>query len=237
MRADDDVDFAGFEGSQDLLLFGGGAKAAEHFNADWKGRKSPLEGFEMLEREYGRGRKKRDLLRIGNGLEGRAHGHFGLAIADIAAEEAVHRCGAFHVFLDVGDRGVLVGSLLEFEGVFEFALEISIGRKRKPWRGFPGRVQRQKLVGHVFQRFAYARLARVPAGAAEFVERGMWANDDAIALYQVHALERDIETRILGVTKEHEFAAAAVGFDLAQALELPDTVVDVHHKIAGFQFG
>src|SRR5712664_2336342 len=203
MRADDDVDFAGFECGENLLLFGGGAKAAEHLNTDWKGRKSPLESFEMLEGEYGRGRKKRDLLRIGNGFEGGAHGHFGLAIADIAAEEAVHRCGALHVFLDVGDRGVLVGSLLELEGVLEFALEISVGRKRKPWRGFPGRVQRQKLVGHVFQRFAYARLARVPAGTAESIERGMRAFDNAIALHQVHALEGDVEARVLGVAKEH----------------------------------
>src|SRR6266404_620543 len=90
MRANDDVDFAGFEGSQDLLLFGGGAKTAEHFNADGEGREAALEGFEMLEREHGRGRKKRDLLRIDNGLEGGAHGHFRFAVADIAARSEEH---------------------------------------------------------------------------------------------------------------------------------------------------
>src|SRR5258708_17725492 len=203
MRADDDVDFAAFECGENLLLVGGGAKTAEHLNADGEGREAALEGFEMLEHEYGRGRKKGDLLRIGNGFEGGAHGHFGLAIADIAAEKAVHRCGALHVLLDVGDGGVLVGSLLELEGVFEFALEISIGRKRKPWRGFPGRVQRQELVGHILQRFAYARLARVPTGTAEFVERGMRAFDDAIALHQVHSRWRHIKARTFRLPTNH----------------------------------
>ncbi len=65
----------------------------------------------------------------------------------------------------------------------------------------------------------------------------MRALDDAITLDKVHALERDVEARILGIAKEHEFAAPAVRLDLAQTLELPDTVIHVHNKVAGLQLG
>ena len=61
----------------------------------------------------------------------------------------------------------------------------------------------------------------------------MGAFDDAIALHQVHALERDVEARIVGVAQQHEFAAMAVRFDLAQSFELADAVVDVDDEVAG----
>ena len=65
----------------------------------------------------------------------------------------------------------------------------------------------------------------------------MGAFDDAIALHEVHALEGDVEARVVGVSQQHEFAAAAVGVDLAQAFELADTVIDVDDEVAGLEFG
>src|SRR5262249_5655955 len=85
--------------------------------------------------------------------------------------------------------------------------------------------------------FADTRLARVPARAAKLVERRVRTFDDAIALDQVHALERNVQTRVFGVAEEHEFTAVAVGFDLAQPFELPDSVIDVDDEVAGLQLG
>src|SRR6266849_579099 len=237
MRADDDVDFAGFEAGEDLFLLRGGAEAAEHFDAHGKCGEAALEGFQMLEGQNGGGGEKGDLLVVHDGFEGGAHGDFGFAVANVAAEETVHGRGVFHVALNVGDGGVLVGGLFEFESVFEFALEISVGSEGESGRGFARGVEGKELVGHVFEGFAYASFAGVPAGAAELVERGMGAFDDAIALDQVHTLEGDVEARVFGVAKQHEFAAAAVGFDLAQALELADAVIDVDDEIAGLELG
>ncbi len=81
----------------DFLLLLGGAEAAEHLDADGKGREAPLEGFEVLEGEHGGRREHRHLLVVADGLERRAHGDFGLAVADVAAEQAVHRRGGLHV--------------------------------------------------------------------------------------------------------------------------------------------
>ncbi len=45
----------------------------------------------MLEGEDRGGREHGDLLAILHGFEGGAHGDFGFAVADVAAEQAVHR--------------------------------------------------------------------------------------------------------------------------------------------------
>src|ERR1700704_1194772 len=80
VRADDDVDFARFEGRENLFLLRGGSEAAEHLDTNRKGGEAALEGFEMLEGEDGGGRQNGNLLGIGDGFEGGAHGHFGLAV-------------------------------------------------------------------------------------------------------------------------------------------------------------
>ena len=93
------------------------------------------------------------------------------------------------------------------------------------------------MVGHVLEGFADTRLAGIPGGAAEPIKRRVIAFYDAIALDQIHAFERNVEARIFGVTKEHEFATAAIGFDEAETFELADAVIDVDDEIAGLKFG
>ena len=92
----------------------------------------------MLKGENCGGRKNRDLLAVGDGFERRTHGYFCLAVADVTAQEAIHRRGAFHVALDVGDGEILIGRFFEFESVFKFALEVAVRRKCKTGRGLSG---------------------------------------------------------------------------------------------------
>ena len=106
MRADQDVDFAGFHLLQNFFLLLRRAEAADHFDGDGKGGKALLESFVVLEGEDGGGRQHRDLLVVADGLESGAHGDFRLAVADVAAEQAIHGLGRFHVALDVGDGGL-----------------------------------------------------------------------------------------------------------------------------------
>jgi len=56
-------------------------------------------------------------------------------------------------------------------------------------------------------------------------------------LHEVHALERNVESRVLRVTQQHELTATAVGFDLAKAFELADAVIHMDDEIAGFKIG
>src|SRR5215471_2559371 len=237
MGADDDVDFAGFHIGEDRFLFGSRAETAKHFDARRKRGEALLKGFEMLKREDRGGSKNSDLLVIGDGFEGGAHGDFGLAIAHVAAEEAIHGGRLFEVLRDVADSGDLVGRFLELERVCKLALPIAIGRKGKTLSGLAFGVKSEELVGHVLEGFADAGLARSPRRAAKPVERGMNALDGVVALNEVHALEGNVEASIFGVAKEHEFAATPFRFDQAKAFKLADAVVDVDDEVARLEFG
>ena len=76
--------------SQNFLLLLRGAEAADHFDGDGKGGEALLESFVVLKGEDRGGREDGDLLVIADSFECGAHSDFGLAIADIAAEQAVH---------------------------------------------------------------------------------------------------------------------------------------------------
>ena len=85
-----------------------------------------LERAQVLKREDGRRREERDLLAVHHGLEGRAHGDFRLAVADVAAEQPVHRRRRFHVARDVGDGGLLIGRQVVLERVGELLLPVRV---------------------------------------------------------------------------------------------------------------
>ena len=215
-------------------MFGGGAKAAEHFDSRGKRGETLLERFKMLESEDRGGREDGDLLVVGNGFEGGAHGDFGFAVANVSAEEAIHRGRFFQIALDIANRSELVGSFLKLERVFKFALPVAVGRERKALGGFALRVKKQELVRHVFEGFADAGFARSPRCAAQAIELRLGTFDDAIALDQIHAFERNVESRVIGKTQQHELAATAVGFDEAKPFELADAVINVDDVVAGF---
>src|ERR1700738_5269742 len=109
---------------------------------------------------------------VRDGFEGGSHGDFGFAIANVAAEQAVHWRRLLEIALYVGDGCELVGCLLEFESVFEFALPVAIGRKREARGGLAFGVEDEQLIGHVFEGFANAGLARGPGGASAALSRG-----------------------------------------------------------------
>ena len=78
------------------------------------------------------GHEHRDLLAVLDRLERRAHRDLGLAVADVAADQPVHRDRALHVGLDLVDGAQLVGRLDVGEGVLELALPRGVGRERVP---------------------------------------------------------------------------------------------------------
>ena len=116
-------------------------------------------------------------------------------------------------------------------------LPIRVWRERVPYRQFSLGVKRQKLFRHVADGFAHARLARFPDRGAQAVELRLHAAERLVFLNQVEARERNVELRVVRVAQQHEFAVRAFDRDLAQAFELADAVVHVHHVVAGLQIG
>ena len=130
------------------------------------------ERFVVLKRQHGGRRQHGHLLGIRDGLERRAHGHFRLAVADVAAEQPVHRqraipCRALRPRWLSVDRA--------FPRIRRHprirAASSNRAETRDPAADLALRIQRQKLFGHVVDGLAHARLARFPDSRAQAVER------------------------------------------------------------------
>ena len=104
-------------------------------------------------------------------------------------------------------------------------------------RGFALGVEREKLLRHVVDGLAHARLARFPNGRAQAVERRLDAAERLIFLHEVEARERNVKLRVARISQEHEFAGRAFDDHLPQAFELADAVIHVNDVIARLQIG
>ena len=124
----------------------------------------------MLERQNRGGAKDRHLLAVHDRLERGAHGDFGLAEADVATNQAVHRNLLLHVGLDVAYRPVLIDGQVVEEGVFELLLPGGVAREGvAPRRGTRG-VQIEQVFCHLLHRLADLLLGALPTGAAQPVQ-------------------------------------------------------------------
>ena len=166
VRADDDVDLAFGEIAEDALLIGLRREARELFDAYGKGAEARAEGAVVLIGEQRRRHEHRDLLLVGDRLECGAHRDFGLAVADVAADQAIHRPRRFHVGLGRVEGFLLIGRRLVREGLFHLGLPRRIGTEGKAARHLALGVERDQLVGDLAERFGDARLGARPIGAA-----------------------------------------------------------------------
>ena len=88
------------------------------------------EGAEVLGGEDRRRDEHHHLLGVGERLLGGADRDLGLAVADVAADQPVHRPLRLHVGLDRLDRLELVGGLAVGEGALEPQLPLAVGAER-----------------------------------------------------------------------------------------------------------
>ncbi len=108
VRADEDVDLPLGEVGERLLLLRGRPQARDHLHADGEFPEALAEGVPVLLREDGGRHEHQGLLAVHRGGEGGADRDLGLAEADVAADEPVHRVRRLEVGLDRFDRALLV---------------------------------------------------------------------------------------------------------------------------------
>ena len=90
-----------------------------------------------------------DLATVDDRLEGRSDGDLGLAVPDVAGDQAVHGAWLLHVSLDFLDGAQLVTRLLVREGFFQLGLPWRIGAEGVARHAHPDRVQPDQLARHV----------------------------------------------------------------------------------------
>ena len=170
MGADQDVHLAGFHLLQNFFDLLGGPEAADHFDRERERREPLLEGLVVLEGKNGGGREHRDLLVVAQSLEGSAHRNFGLAITDVAAQQAIHGELRLHVALHVGDGLRLVLGFAVFERIFELLHPLGVGGKDVTPRRLALRIELEQLVGHVLHRLAHAGFRLAPCLRAQMIQ-------------------------------------------------------------------
>ena len=129
------------------------------------------ERLQVLLGQQRRRDEDRDLLAVLHRLERRPHRDLGLAVADVAGDDAVHRDRLLHVGLDLVDRRGLVRRLGVGERVLHLALPRGVRGERVPGRGLPGGVELHEARGDVADGLARLRLRLRPVRAAELVQR------------------------------------------------------------------
>ena len=139
------------------LLLGLGPEARHHRHPHRKIAEALGEGEEvLLGQDRGR-RQHRRLLAAQHRHQRRAQRHLGLAVADVAADEAIHRHPVLHVGQDRLDGLLLIRRLVEGEGLLERPEHRVRRREGVPGQRRPLRVELHQLLGDL------ARLRRHPA--------------------------------------------------------------------------
>ena len=124
----------------------------------------------VLAREQRRRRDDRGLLAVDRRGEGGAQRHLGLAEADVAADQPVHRPAGGEVVERRFDRALLVRRLVVGKAGAEFVVEaLRHGEARRGVRHALGG-DANELARHLAHALLQPRLARLPARAAEPVE-------------------------------------------------------------------
>lgn len=232
--ADEDIDFAAAEAGDDFALFGGAAEAAEHVDAHGEAGHAFDEALVVLQGEDGGGDEDGGLFAVHDGFEGGAHGDFGFAKADIAADEAVHGFGGLHVGFDGGDGGFLVGGFGVGKGGFEFRLPGGVfGEGVSGKRGAFG-LGFEHLRGEVADGAFGGDFLPGPAVAAEGVGfGGDAAAEGGVAGEEVGLADGEVEFGAAGVFDAEDFLGLIGEGDFVEAEVFADAVIDVHDPVAG----
>ena len=229
--ADHDVDVALLDRLLGRLGLLGGDQARQAADAHRQALEALAEGAVMLARQQRGRRDHRDLLARQRRHEGRAQRHLGLAEADVAADQPVHRLAGRHVVQHVGDGLELIVGL----GVGEAGAELLVGAFGRAHGlaaadgAFGGDLDQP--VGHVGDALLQPRLARLPGDAAQAVE-GRALLRRAVAAQHVDVLDRHEELVAALVGQPEAVVPRVLDLQRDQAFVSPDAVLAMDDQVA-----
>ena len=230
--ADQHVDLAlprALEDLADLLVV---AVARDHLHRDRVVREALREGPEVLGGEHRRRHQQGDLLLVLHRLEGGPERDLRLAIAHVAADQAVHRLFVLHVDQDLADRALLIGGLFELEVRFELAVHRVRRRIRVALVGGARGVDVEQLGGHLEQLFLDPRLALLEGLALERIELDLLGVASRVFLDLSQAPDRKVQPVLAGEVEQDEIGCKSPHIQAGEAVVARDPVVDVHDQVA-----
>ena len=241
--ADDDVDGAVGQAVDHDLRLGVALEPGQRLDVHRVGRVPVDERVEVLLHQERRRHQHGHLGAVLHGLERRPHRDLGLAVADVAADQSVHRDRLLHVRLDLVDGDQLVRRLGVGERVLELALPGRVRTEGAAGRGHPGRVQPDQLAGDLPHRLAGPALGPGPVATAHLRQRRRLATHVLGHLVQRVGRHEQPVARLTalvrGVLDDQVLAGrrarARPDGALHELDEPSDAVLLVHHVVAGPQ--
>ncbi len=235
--ADQDVDLALGEALDRLALVGGRAEARDVLDDEGLIAQALDERAVVLLGEDRRRHEHQDLLAVAGGLDRGAQRDLGLAVADVAADQPVHRALGLHVGDHVLDRVALVGRLAVREVGLEVAQLLGELREGVTAAALALGVEVEQLAGQLLRGAAGARLDLVPARAAELGQRRRAAVGAEVAADLRQLVDRH-EDLVVALELEVQVVAGDAGDGLGvEAGEARDAVVLVDDVVARAQVG
>ena len=231
MRADHDVDVARGQALADLGDLLGRHEARDLLDAQRQAGKALAHHLEMLAHQQRGRREDRHLLAGHRDHERRAQRHLGLAEADVAADQPVHRMARGEIVEHRLDRALLILGLVVGEARGE--LLVQAGRRHdqgalahRP----PGR-DLDQLARDLADALLDLGLARLPAEPAQLVQLDR-AVGRAVARQHVQVLDRHEQLVAALIDQAQAVVRRAGEAERDQPVEAADAVVAMHHQIA-----
>jgi hypothetical protein len=235
--ADDDVDLALREELQGLGLLLGRLEARQLGELDRPVGEAVGEGLVVLLGEQGGRAQHHHLLAVGHRDEGGAQRDLGLAEADVAAHQAVHRAAGFHVGHHRVDGGLLVGRGLEAEGLGEGFEVMLLEVEAVAGAGGALGIEREQFGGGVAHLHRGFLLGLLPLAGAEAVQVDRLGVGAGVAGDHVQLRHRHIELVAAVVLQMQELGVALAEVHVEETEVAADAVRDVHHRVADLELG
>ncbi len=184
----------------------------------------------MLLREQRRGHENGYLLATVDRGECRTQCDFGLAVADIAADDTIHRAVRRQVLEHLANRSILVFGFLERESILEGTIVRFVPAEAVSGpRGTP-RIHVQELGGNIADPLDRAPLGFGPLIGAEAMQRRILGRGARITRDQLEGVYRHVKLVTIRVFEVQEFAARATRDERGQAEITPDAVFLVNDR-------
>ena len=199
MGADDDVGAAFFDPLQGIAFPFAASETREHLDLYGGIGKSVAEVVVVLLGQQRRGHEYHHLAAGTDGQERGAHGDFGLAETDIAADDAIHRPRCGHVGDHRLDGSVLVRGLLEREARREAQVFLAGHVAGESFPGLAPGVDVEQLGSGVADFLGRLALGLVPGVRAQLVQGSEFVGGAGVARDELEVVDRYVELGAAGI--------------------------------------
>ncbi len=170
-----------------------------------------------------------------HGLECGAHGHLGLAEADIAAHQAVHGQCALHVLGHLVNGALLIRRLTIREPALQLTHQVVVGRKGNTLGAPSGLVEGNQFTSQLAHSRPGTGLHRAPCLSPQLAEGRGAAVGTHVTRHLLKVIVGHVQA-IVPRKHEREVVPRDVGNGAGlEALEASDSLILVHHMVADLQ--